>query len=161
MSDAWAPAARKSRPDVLDQGASGFDFGPVTGKMMAMTSPDPRAVTEFRIPAVSLTAGDLVNLSPGEDDWQQVVGVYLTPADVKGDSNQDLRELVTALDKRYVVVELTDLAPVDEPIYFEDGVALTVSQDGDDHPVSEVVSTEFGVRTFIYTKFELVATRSK
>ena len=125
-----------------------------------MTSPDPRAVTEFRIPAASLKAGDLVNLSPGEDDWQQVVGVYLTATAVKGD-NSELRDLVTSLEKRYVVVELTDLAPVDEPIYFADGVALTLGEDGDDQPVSDVLSTEFGVRTFIYTKFELVSSRSK
>jgi hypothetical protein len=125
-----------------------------------MTSPDPRAVVEFRIPAVKLKAGDLVNLSPGEDDWQQVLAVYLAPTDVKG-GNVELRELVTQLDKRYVVVELTDLTPVDEPIYFAEGVALTVgADDADDQPVSEVISTDYGVRTFIYTKFELVASRT-
>jgi len=125
-----------------------------------MTSPDPRAVTEFRIPAVNLRAGDLINLSPGEDDWQQVLAVYLSPADVKG-SNEELRDLVTSLEKRYVVVEMTDLAPVDEPIYFVDGIALTVgTEDGDDQPVSELISADFGVRTFVYTKFELVTARS-
>jgi hypothetical protein len=134
--------------------------GAPSGRMVHMTSPDPRAVTEFRIPAADLKPGDLVNLSPGEDDWQQVVGVYLSADDVKGD-NTELRELMTSLEMRYVVVELTDLAPVDEPIYFAEGVALIVGEDGDDQPVSAVVSTEFGVRTFIYTKFELVASRSK
>src|SRR5882757_3155956 len=114
-----------------------------------MTSPDPRAVVEFRLPAASLKPGDLVNLSPGEDDWQQVLGVYAATTDVKGD-NAELRDLVKLLDKRYVIVELTDLAPVDEPIYFNDGVALTVGvNDGDDQPVSEVISTDYGVRTFV------------
>lgn len=31
---------------------------------------DPRAVVEARVPAVELKKGDLVNSSPGEDDWQ-------------------------------------------------------------------------------------------
>lgn len=124
-----------------------------------MSSPDPRAVQEYRIPAASLRPGDLVNLSPGEDDWQQVLAVYAAPADVKGD-NADMRTLVETLDKRYVVVELTDLSPVDEPVYFADGVAHTVSPDDNDEAVTDVVSSDYGVRTFIYTKFELVTVRS-
>ena len=111
--------------------------------------PRPAASTEFRI-------------SPCEDDWQQVLGVddWKVVPTATGDEVRT-RDLVTSLEKRYVVVELTDLAPVDEPIYFADGVALTLGEDGDDQPVSDVLSTEFGVRTFIYTKFELVSSRSK
>jgi hypothetical protein len=121
---------------------------------------DPRAVAEYRVPAAALRAGDLVNLSPGEDDWQQVLGVYLSAADVSG-SNADLRTLMSAVEGRYVVVELTDLAPVDNNVYFVEGVALTVAPDeGEDQPVSEVASTEYGVRTYLYTKFELVTVRS-
>jgi len=72
---------------------------------------DPRAVTEFRVPAVELRAGDLVNTSPGEDDWQQVVGVFRKRSDAQSD---EIRKLVDALGGRYVVVQMTDLAPVDE-----------------------------------------------
>ncbi len=121
---------------------------------------DPRAVTEYRVPAASLKAGDLVNLSPGEDDWQQVLAVYTSPEAVTG-TNAELRELVTSLDKRYVVVELTDLAPVDNNVYFADGVAYAVStNDGEDEPVSEIVSADYGVLTYHYTKYELVSIRS-
>ncbi len=127
---------------------------------MTSAQTDPRAVIEYRVPAVSLHPGDLVNLSPGEDDWQQVLSVYTSPADVTG-SDEDLRELVTALDKRYVVVELTDLAPVDNNVYFADGVAMAIAADGgEDQPVSEIASTDYGVRTYLYTKFELVTIRS-
>src|ERR1700722_18778590 len=129
--------------------------------MSAMTSlqTDPRAVLEYRVPAASLRAGDLVNLSPGEDDWQQVLGVYATPESVTG-TNEELRNLVTSLDKRYVVVELTDLAPVDNNVYFADGVAYAVATgDGEDELVSEIVSADYGVRVYLYTEFELVSIR--
>ena len=44
---------------------------------MSQPAADPRAVTEYRIAATSLKAGDLVNTSPGgEDDWQQVLSVH-------------------------------------------------------------------------------------
>jgi hypothetical protein len=131
-------------------------------KMSAMTSAhsDPRAVTEYRVPAASLKPGDLVNSSPGEDDWQQVLSVY-TAANSVSDANEELRALVESVDMRYVVVELTDLAPVDNNVYFSDGVAYAVStDDGDDEPVSEIISSDFGVRTYVYTKFELVTIRS-
>ena len=69
---------------------------------------DPRAAVEFRLPAVELKKGDLVNTTPGEDDWQQVVGVYLKSDDAK---STEIRTLVSSLGGRYVVVQLTDLAP--------------------------------------------------
>ncbi len=126
-----------------------------------MSNPDPRAVAEFRIPAASLKAGDLVNLSPGEDDWQQVLGAYSSVEDVVDPSQTELIDLVTSLDGRYVVVQLTDILPVDAPIYFVDGAALTVGEDdADDQPVADLISTEDGTRTFVYTKFELVSARS-
>jgi hypothetical protein len=95
--------------------------------MSAMTTvqTDPRAVLEYRVPAASLRAGDLVNLSPGEDDWQQVLGVYSSLESVSS-TNEELRTLVASLDKRYVVIEFTDLAPVDNNVYFADGVAYAV-----------------------------------
>jgi hypothetical protein len=131
-------------------------------KMSAMTSlpSDPRAVVEYRVPAASLKPGDLVNLSPGEDDWQQVVSVFAAPT-AQSDVNEELRELVASLDGRYVVVEFTDLAPVDNNIHFVDGVAYAVAtDDGDDEPVGDLISTEDGGRIYLYTKFELVAVRS-
>jgi hypothetical protein len=135
---------------------------PLGAKMSAMTSlqSDPRAVVEYRVPAASLRPGDLVNLSPGEDDWQQVVSVYISPT-APSDVSEELRELVASLEGRYVVVEFTDLAPVDNNIHFIDGVAYAVAtDDGDDEPISELISTEDGGRIYLYTKFELVAVRS-
>jgi hypothetical protein len=119
---------------------------------------DTRAATEYRIPAVQLRAGDLVNTSPGEDDWQQVLGVYIKPADAKSD---EVRGLVTVLDERYVAVQLTDIAPVDSGVYFSEGLAMMYGvDDGSDQNVTEVISQEDGVRTYLYTKFELVTVRS-
>ena len=86
-----------------------------------MTVPsDPRAAVEYRVPAASLRKGDLVNTSPGEDDWQEVLAVY---TDASHTDSAELRALVESLGGRYVVVELTDLAPVDSGVYFVDGVA--------------------------------------
>ncbi|MEP7020953.1 MAG: hypothetical protein ABI808_09890 [Pseudonocardiales bacterium] len=119
---------------------------------------DTRAATEYRIPATQLRIGDLVNTSPGEDDWQRVVGVYLKAADAKSD---EVRNLVTALGERYVAVQLTDIAPVDSGVYFSDGLAMMYGlDDGADQDVTEVISQEDGVRTYLYTKFELVSVRS-
>lgn len=126
-----------------------------------MAEIDSRAVTEVRIPASALTAGDLVNTSPGgDDDWQAVVGVYVKAADAPSSRN-DIRELLTTLGGRYVLVELTDIAPVDANVYFaDDGAAmLYASDEGADTLVGDAVSTEDGVRTYLYTKFELVNVR--
>ncbi|MGH8961162.1 MAG: hypothetical protein ACRDWT_08135 [Jatrophihabitantaceae bacterium] len=117
---------------------------------------DPRATVEYRVPAISLKKGDLVNTSPGEDDWQEVVSVHTNTGQLKAG---DLRTLVESLGGRYVVVELTDLAPVDSGVFFIDGVA-TVDDDGGDQPLSEVVSGEDGVRTYLYTRYELVTVRA-
>jgi hypothetical protein len=58
-------------------------------------------------------------------------------------------------------VQLTDIAPVDSNVYFRDGVALAVSTDEtDDLPVADLVSDDDGVRTYLYTKFELVTIRA-
>ena len=128
---------------------------------MSASSVDSRAIAEVRIPAIALRPGDLVNLSPGEDDWQEVLGVYLEPGSV-GHDRAELAELVYELEGRYVVVELTDLSPVDNNVYFDDtGTAYVQSTDDtDDHPVSAVVSTEDGSRTYLYTKYELVTVRA-
>jgi len=122
---------------------------------------DQRAMNEFRVAAAELRVGDLVNTSPGgDDDWQQVVAVYPSPSTLQ-DAPTELRTLVKQLSGRYVVVQLTDLAPVDSNVYFVDGEALAVSPEGgDDVPVAEVASDEDGVRTYLYTKFELVTVRA-
>jgi hypothetical protein len=117
---------------------------------------DPRAAVEYRIPAASLKKGDLVNTSPGEDDWQEVVSVHKNAGQLK---TGDLRTLVESITGRYVVVELTDLAPVDSGVFFLDGVA-TIDDDGADQPLSEIVSGEDGVRTYLYTRYELVTVRA-
>lgn len=122
-----------------------------------MTS-DPRAAVEYRVPAVDLRPGDLVNTSPGEDDWQQVLSVHTTTAGV---TDEDVRRLVESLGGRYVVVQLTDLAPVDSGVYFVAGVAMTYATDESaDQSVADVVSSEDGVRTYLYTKYELVTVRA-
>jgi hypothetical protein len=122
-----------------------------------MTS-DPRAAVEYRVPAVDLRPGDLVNTSPGEDDWQKVLRVHTT---ADGVTDADVRKLVESLDGRYVVVQLTDLAPVDSGVYFASGLAMTYATDeGADQSVADVVSTEDGVRTYLYTKYELVTVRT-
>lgn len=150
-----------------------------------IVSNDPRAAVEYRVPAIDLRAGDLVNTSPGEDDWQQVVGVYRQAGDVpvtsgagpasngigdgdavggdgaNGGDDVLLRTLVESLDGRYVVVQLTDLAPVDSGVYFAAGVAMVYGGDeSSDQAVADVVSGEDGVRTYLYTKFELVTVRA-
>jgi hypothetical protein len=122
--------------------------------------PDPRAAQEFRVPAVDLKPGDLVNTTPGEDDWQQVLGVFRREADAKSD---EIKSLVKSLGGRYVVVQLTDLAPVDGGVYFADDGVPTIYGDeaDDDTPVADVASSTDGVRTYLYTKFELVSVRAK
>jgi hypothetical protein len=121
-------------------------------------SSDPRAAVEYRVPAVDLRPGDLVNTSPGEDDWQQVLRVHTSAGGAK---DADVRKLVESLGSRYVVVQLTDVAPVDSGVYFANGVAMTyATDDGADQAVADVVSSDDGVRTYLYTKFELVTVRA-
>ena len=119
---------------------------------------DPRAAVEYRVPAATLRKGDLVNTSPGEDDWQEVLSVHTAQT---GAQSANLRALVGTLGGRYVVVELTDLSPVDSGVYFVDDVAMTAGEDGEDQPVGEVASLEDGVRTYLYTRYELVTIRAK
>jgi hypothetical protein len=120
---------------------------------------DPRAAVEFRVPAVDLKPGDLVNTSPGEDDWQEVVGVFRRSVDAK---SPEIRSLVDSLGGRYVVVQMTDLAPVDGGLFFDsDGKAMIYGDDADgDQSVTDVASSEDGIRTYLYTKFELVSVRA-
>ena len=119
---------------------------------------DPRIAAEYRVPAVSLKPGDLVNTSPGEDDWQEVVSVHRA-----GDSGGDtaMRTLAQSLGGRYVVVELTDLAPVDSGVYFaDDGTAMIAGDEGGDHAVADVASQDDGQRVYLYTRYELVTVRA-
>ena len=118
---------------------------------------DPRTATEYRIPAASLKAGDLVNTAPGEGDWQEVLAVHRA-----GGSSSDaaMRSLVQALGGRYVVVELTDLLPVDSGVYFDDEGAALIAGDDGDQPVADVVSPDDGKRIYLYTRYELVTVRA-
>lgn len=120
---------------------------------------DPRAAVEFRVPAVDLRKGDLVNTTPGEDDWQEVVGVFVQESDARSD---EIRGLVASLGGRYVVVQLTDLAPVDGGVYFDDAGTAMIYGDAedDDRPVADVASDADGLRTYLYTRFELVTIRN-
>jgi hypothetical protein len=124
-----------------------------------MSAPtDARAVVEYRVPAADLRVGDLVNTSPGEGDWQQVLGVYRAAADEA--PTGELRQLVQSLGGRYVVVRLTDLAPVDGGIYFADGAAMVAAtSESDDIPVAEAVGDSDGERVYLYTRFEVVSVR--
>jgi hypothetical protein len=126
-----------------------------------MTVQDPRAVSESRIPATALRAGDLVNTSPGaEDDWQQVLSVH-TVEKPSPEASADAAALVAQIGERYVLVRMTDVAPVDSPVFFANGVAHVYgADDGDDTPVTEVISPSLGERAFLYTRFELVTVRS-
>jgi hypothetical protein len=101
--------------------------------------------------------GDVVDT--GDQDWQQVIGVYRAPADTTDDR---LRKVVQSLDGRYVLAQLTDIEPVDGGVYFAAGLAMvTGDEDGADRTVAEVVSSEDGLRTYLYTKYELVTIRGK
>lgn len=126
---------------------------------MADPTTDPRAVTEYKIPAPQLRAGDLVNTSPGgEDDWQQVLSVHTLE---NPGADPDAAALIGEIGDRYVVVRLTDVAPVDSPLYFNEGVALAYGPDGEaDAPITETVSDADEVRTFLYTRYELVTVRA-
>jgi len=121
---------------------------------------DSRAVIEYRIAARDLHPGDLVNTSPGaEDDWQEVLAVHLPGSGTMAET--DMAELVERIGDRYVVVELTDLAPVDSNLYFSNGVAmLYATDDGPDQAVDDSISPPGGVRTYLYTIHELVTVRT-
>jgi hypothetical protein len=125
--------------------------------MAAMTVPsDPRAVAEYKVCAVDLKVGDVVDT--GDQDWQQVIGVYHRASDA---SDEKLSKVLRSLDGRYVLAQLTDIEPVDGGVYFAAGLAMvTGDDDGSDQTVAEVISAEDGVRTYLYTKFELVTVRS-
>ena len=70
--------------------------------------------------------------------------------------------LVGEVGDRYVVVRMSDVAPVDSPVYFADGVALAYGMDGaDDTPVAEALGAADSVRTFLYTRYELVTVRAE
>jgi hypothetical protein len=120
-----------------------------------MSPSDPRAVVEYKVAAVDLKVGDIVDT--GEQDWQQVIGVYRKPADATDDK---VRKVADTLGGRYVLAQLTDIDPVDGGVYFAAGMAMVTGDDASaDQTVAEVISTEDGVRTYLYTKFELVTIR--
>ena len=131
--------------------------------MVAMTEiapTDPRTAVEYRVPARSLRAGDLVNTAPGgEDDWQQVRAVY-TQGSLAAASEQ-VAELIATIGDRYVLVEMSDIAPVDSNVYFSDDGAFVFGEEGSaDVPVVEAVGDGAGERTYLYTVHELVTVRA-
>jgi hypothetical protein len=117
---------------------------------------DPRAVTEYKVCAVDLKVGDIVDT--GDQDWQQVIGVYRSASDA---TDEKVRKVAETLKGRYVLAQLTDIVPVDGGVYFAAGMAMvTGDEESADQTVGEVISTEDGVRTYLYTKFELVTIRA-
>jgi hypothetical protein len=119
------------------------------------TPDDTRTRTTYRIPASDLAAGDLVDT--GGEDWQQVLAVYLTPETAPAG---EIRDLVSQVSPRYVVAQLTDINAVDSEIAFRDSGAVLVDEDGEDQPLDSEISTEDGVRTYLYTRYELVTIRA-
>ncbi len=116
---------------------------------------DPRAAAEYRIPAASLKAGDLVNLAPGDDDWQEVLAVHTSAASA---SDPATKTFLATLEGKYVYVEVTSLEPVDSTIYVdENGVGRT---NEDDSSVEDAIGDSTGVRIYLFTKYELVTVRS-
>ena len=130
---------------------------------------DTRAAVIYRIPATDLRAGDLVDTSTKDNDYQEVLAVFRTPADLAsnpgagstadGDDAAGLRNLLESADGNYVVVQLTDLSAVDSGVIFEDGVAMAAGED-EEQPMAEVLSDGDSVRTYVYTKYELVTVRA-
>ena len=109
-----------------------------------MADIDSRAVTEVRIPASSLKTGDLVNTSPGRRRRLAGGRRRVRPAGRRTSGRaEDIRELLATLAGRYVLVELTDIAPVDANVYFADDstAMLYASDDGADTRVADAVST--------------------
>lgn len=124
-----------------------------------MTSPDPRAAVEYRVPARTLVPGDLVNTGGTvEQDWQQVRNVYTA---VTADAaTAEIQRLIGEIGDRYVLVELTDIAPVDSNIYFSGDTAYVFGADGgEDVAVLDVVSDHDAGRHYLYTTHELVTVR--
>jgi hypothetical protein len=131
------------------------------GRMTAMTAPsssDSRRADEYRIPAASLKVGDLVNVAPGDDDWQEVLAVHTSSATA---TDAATRTFLDSLGGRYVYVELTDLASVDNTIYVDsEGVGRVNGDQGEDYAVTELFSEDGAIRIYLFTKYELVTVRS-
>lgn len=127
---------------------------------MTAADTDPRAVTIYRIPARTLRPGDLVNTAGRDDqDWQQVRAVYTQ--DSAPAETADIAELVATIGDRYVVVEMSDVSPVDSGLYFADGVALLAGDDPEsDVPLVDAVTDADAGRTYLYTVHELVVVRA-
>ena len=124
-----------------------------------MTSTDPRAALEYRVPARTLIPGDLVNTGGTvEQDWQQVRNVYTAAS--ADTASEEIQQLVGLIGDRYVLVELTDIAPVDSNIYFSDGNAYVFAQDGgEDVAVLDAISEADAHRHYLYTMHEVVTVR--
>ena len=131
--------------------------------MVAMTElapRDPRTALEYRVPARTLRAGDLVNTAPGgEDDWQEVRAVYTQGS--LASATEQVAELIASIGDRYVLVEMSDISPVDSNVYFAEDAAYVFGEEGStDMPVIEAVGDGAGERTYLYTIHELVTIRA-
>ena len=127
---------------------------------MTSANSDPRASLEYRVPARTLVPGDLVNTGGlVEQDWQQVRNVYTAAS--ADTATAQVQHLIGTIGDRYVLVELTDIAPVDSNVYFaDDGVAFVFGQDGEqDVAVSDAVGDPDATRNYLYTMHELVTVR--
>jgi hypothetical protein len=126
---------------------------------MTELASDPRSAVEYRIPARTLRAGDVVNTAPGhEDDWQEVRAVY-TQGSLAAATEQ-IAELLATIGDRYVLVEMSDIAPVDANVYFTEHGAYIYGEEGADPTVTEAVGDGTGERTYLYTVHELVTVRA-
>ena len=121
---------------------------------------DPRRAVEYRIPARTLRPGDVVNTAPGgEDDWQEVRAVYTQG--LLAAATEQIAELIATIGDRYVLVEMSDIAPVDANVYFTDDGAFVYGEEGSADPtVTETVGDGAGERTYLYTVHELVTVRA-
>ena len=125
-----------------------------------MTAPsDPRAVAEYRVPAVDLKVGDLVNTSPGEGDWQQVIGVYR--------SGRPTRREHRPHEARRVARRPLRGGPADRPAPGRRRHLLRrrrrrwspATTRATTCRSTDAASGEDGERAYLYTKFELVTVR--
>ena len=128
---------------------------------MTAANSDPRAVSVYRVPARTLRPGDLVNTAGRDDqDWQQVRAVYTQ--DTAPGATAEIQDLVSTIGDRYVLVEMSDVTPVDSGIYFADGTAFIAADEdpADDARVTDTVSEADAGRNYLYTVHELVTIRA-
>ena len=76
-------------------------------------------------------------------------------------ATEQIAELIATIGDRYVLVEMSDIAPVDANVYFTDDGAFVYGEEGSADPtVTETVGDGAGERTYLYTVHELVTVRA-